>query len=230
MAKGACGVADRAENCPGTVPIERVGERHLGPAKLHAEPLEVELEEERREGCHGLDGRADVVVEPRQGELLGSTPSARDGRPLEHLHPESGACQHQRGRQTIRPGSDDDGVRRAQRGRTSQLEHQRLCGDDDLRLGASVEDECRRRIAIVGERDTRGVPAVADEALAGRRRRASDTQEMGTHPSQPAPRSSRRCPVDSSSSAGRSSDSAGTEATRQAVTATSEEVRAPPSR
>jgi len=104
------------EDRPGAVVAERVGERHLGPQQLHAEPLEVEIEEERRQGRHGLDCRADVVVEPRQGELRGSATSAGDAGPLEHLHAQAGACQHERGRQAIGAGSDHDDVRGAQRG------------------------------------------------------------------------------------------------------------------
>ena len=58
----------------------------VGPAKLHADPFEAEVHEKRRQRRHGLHGRADVVVEARQSELLGSTAAARARRPLEDLN------------------------------------------------------------------------------------------------------------------------------------------------
>ncbi len=75
------------------------------------------------------------MVEAGQGELLGPTAATGRRGPLEDLDAQSGASQYERGRETVRSRADDDDVRLP--AAHSQLEHQRLRGDDDLRVGGA---------------------------------------------------------------------------------------------
>ena len=55
--------------------------------------------------------RAHVVTEAVEGQGLGPGPAPDRRRPLEHLHPEAGPGQRQRGGQAVGPRADHDGVR-----------------------------------------------------------------------------------------------------------------------
>ena len=98
-------------------PVEGVGEGHLRQAELNAAALQVDSQEEGREREEGLDGGADIVVEPGQGQLLGPTAPAGGWRPLEDLYAKPGASEHQCGGKAVRARADDDGVNGALAGR-----------------------------------------------------------------------------------------------------------------
>ena len=57
-----------------------------------------------------MDGRADIVDEPRQGELGRTDPAADGVAGLEHRHGPTGLSEDDGGGQSVWTGSDDDGV------------------------------------------------------------------------------------------------------------------------
>jgi hypothetical protein len=106
--------------------------------------------------------------------------------------------------------------------------------------GAGVD--CVRRIVyfgshgitgyliVIGSYAVAGAVAIAASRIQRRRARRPARRRPALRAGQPGPCSSRRCPPDSSSRAERSSSLASTAATRDGVTATSVDVRTPPSR
>ena len=90
--------------------IERVRNRRAGldpaqPIVGKREPREV-----RRQDPERMRSGADIVVEPRQGELGGTGSTADRLGCLEHQHRCAVTRQLDRGRETVRAAPDDDGV------------------------------------------------------------------------------------------------------------------------
>ena len=98
---------------PGGPVVEGVREVHLGPAPLEAVALEVQRAEERGADRHGVDRRADVVDQARDGQLLAARAAADRRFGLEHGDADSLASQRRRGGQPVGAGADDDGVAQA---------------------------------------------------------------------------------------------------------------------
>ncbi len=105
---GGCG--DVALEEYGGAIVERVGDRHRRRDPLHAELGEGKSGEERRCRSEGVGGGADVVPEAGEGQLGGASAAADL---LVALHDEDGQVVpgelDGRG-QSVRPGSNDDGV------------------------------------------------------------------------------------------------------------------------
>ena len=94
----------------GAVASERMGERKLGLEQSHTAGGEVETTEERRRHRERMGGGADVVQEPRKGQLLGAAASAGGRSTLQHDDPETCGRKDDRPRETVRSRTDDQGV------------------------------------------------------------------------------------------------------------------------
>ena len=84
------------------------GARRLDP--LDAVLGERHRAHERRRDPERVDRRARVVPEAGERQLLGAKPAADRVAPLEHEHRAAGAREHDRRRQAIGPGTDDDRI------------------------------------------------------------------------------------------------------------------------
>ena len=76
-AQGGRGVVHRAPDGAGAPAVERVGESHGRRQQLDPSGRQVDALEERRRQHQRVDGRAHVVQEARQGQLLGAAATAR---------------------------------------------------------------------------------------------------------------------------------------------------------
>ena len=85
-AQAGGGLRHRAEHQRRAAAVERVGELDLRPGQLHAPCGQVEALEEWRRLGQRVRGGADVVPEPRQGQLLGPAAAADDLRTLDDVH------------------------------------------------------------------------------------------------------------------------------------------------
>ncbi len=85
-------------------------ERSLGLDPLDAVLLERHRSQERRADAERVNRGADVVTEAREGQLGGPRAAADRGRRLEDEDGAAGPREHDRGRQAVRPRTDDDGV------------------------------------------------------------------------------------------------------------------------
>ena len=111
LAEPAHGRVRRAlEQGRGSV-VERVRERRRRLDPLEAVLRERQRAEERRRDAERVDRRADVVDESRQRQLGRARAAAHGVGRLEHAHRDPGPRQHDRRRQPVRPGADDDRVR-----------------------------------------------------------------------------------------------------------------------
>ena len=90
--------------------VQRMRERRRRLDPFEAVVGERQAAEEARARAEGMDRGADVVVEPRQREVLGAKAAADDLGRLEHQHAASGPRELDGGREPVRPGADDDGV------------------------------------------------------------------------------------------------------------------------
>jgi hypothetical protein len=61
-------------------------------------------------------------MEPGKGQLRGTAAATWSRGSFEHLDRQAGASEHERGRQPVRTGSDNDGVRFVHE--ASKLEHE----------------------------------------------------------------------------------------------------------
>jgi hypothetical protein len=80
--------------------------------RFHHGQIELELTEERRRGDQRVDRRADVVPEPRQRQFGSANAAANRRLAFEDANRSSGLRERDRGCEPVRPGADDDGVRR----------------------------------------------------------------------------------------------------------------------
>ena len=110
-AEAGRGPGDGAGDHRGPAAVERVRERHLGVAEGHAAPGQPEPAEERRGQRERVRGRAGVVPEPGQGQLLGAASAAGDRRALDDQDPQPGGAERDRRGEAVRPAAHDDRVR-----------------------------------------------------------------------------------------------------------------------
>ena len=94
----------------GRAVVERVRERRPGVDRLEAVLGQRQPAQERRGERQRVDGRAGVVDEARQRQLVGAAAAADRRLPLEHGNPATSAGERDRGRQAVRSGADDDRV------------------------------------------------------------------------------------------------------------------------
>ena len=104
------GLVHRPVEHPGPSAVERVGEGELGLEPAQPVALERQLRQVGRAGRERVDGRADVVAEPGQGQLGRAGATADRVPALDDQHGTAGRGQGDRGRQAVGPRSDDDGV------------------------------------------------------------------------------------------------------------------------
>jgi len=109
-AKTCCSFVDRTHHGAGAPSVERMGERHVWRAELHALSLEVDTAEERGFHEKGVDRRTYVVEVARKRELLRSASATRGVGSLVDVDDKTCPGQGQRCSQTVRARSDDDGV------------------------------------------------------------------------------------------------------------------------
>jgi hypothetical protein len=95
----------------GPAAVEGVRELDLGEGQLDPALGQAEALEERRGDGERVGGRADVVPEAGQRQLLGPAAAADRRRALDELHRDSGGGQGQRGREAVGPAADDHRVR-----------------------------------------------------------------------------------------------------------------------
>ncbi len=89
---------------------EGVRERRGRCHPLHAERRRVEGAQEGRDRGEGVDGGADVVTEPRQGQRLGAAAAPDPVRGLDDVDGPAPLRQRDRGGQTVGSGPDDHRV------------------------------------------------------------------------------------------------------------------------
>jgi hypothetical protein len=80
--------------------------------RIHHGQIELEPTEERRHGDQRVDRRADVVPEPRQGQFSSASATADRRLTFEDANRSPRLRERYRGCEPVRPGADDDGVRR----------------------------------------------------------------------------------------------------------------------
>ena len=98
---------DRAQHRRHLAAVERMGEIDLRPGPLEPVAVEAERRQRRRADGKGVDGRAVVVEQARQGQLAGAgTAADRLGR-LDHRHPHPAARQDRGAGQPVGAGPDD---------------------------------------------------------------------------------------------------------------------------
>jgi hypothetical protein len=107
--QATCSRLERAvhHNC-GSV-VQRVRQRGW---RLHHGQIELEPTEERRRRDERVDRRADVVPEPRQRQFSGASAAADRRLTFEDANRSSRLRERNRSCEPVRPGADDDGVRR----------------------------------------------------------------------------------------------------------------------
>ena len=93
-----------AKNDTGPPIAEGVGQRDC---RVYPVDLELEVAEERRGNSEGMDGRADVMGEAGQGQLLGPGPPADDVGLLDDEDPSPASCHLRGGREPVGAGADD---------------------------------------------------------------------------------------------------------------------------
>jgi hypothetical protein len=89
--------------------VQRVRQRGW---RFHHGQIELEPTEERRRWDERVDRRADIVPEPRQRQFSGASAAADRRLPVEDANRSSGLRERNRSCEPVRPGADDDGVRR----------------------------------------------------------------------------------------------------------------------
>ena len=89
---------------------QRVGQHGRGVRPTETEALELEVTHHRRCGRHRIERAEQVVAEPGSGDLGGSHRAAWFVRLLQDEHAPASVGEAIRGDQTVRPGTDHDGV------------------------------------------------------------------------------------------------------------------------
>ena len=110
-AEAGGGLGHRAGHDRGAAAVERIGELDLGPCEPDAARGQVEALEERRRHGQRVRGRADVVPEAGQGELLGPAATPDLGRALDHLDLQARRGQGDGSGQPVRAAADYHRVR-----------------------------------------------------------------------------------------------------------------------
>ena len=103
-------VVERPVEHPGAAVVERVDEGDLRVDQLEAVALEVGRLEERRHRGQGVDRRAHVVEEARQGELRGAGPAADGVGAFEDEHRAARLRARDGGGQPVGTGSHDHDI------------------------------------------------------------------------------------------------------------------------
>jgi len=80
--------------------------------RLHHGQIELEPTKEWRRQDQRVDRRADIVPESRQGQFSSASAPADRRLTFEDANRSSGLRERDRGCEPVRPGADDDGVRR----------------------------------------------------------------------------------------------------------------------
>jgi hypothetical protein len=107
--QAACGRLERAVHHDRRAVVQRVRQRG---GRLHHGQIELEPTEERRRWNQRVDRRADIVPEPRQRQLSSASAAADRRLTFENANRSAGLRERDRGCEPVRPGADDDGVRR----------------------------------------------------------------------------------------------------------------------
>jgi hypothetical protein len=107
--QAACRRLERAVHHDRRAVVQRV--RQHG-RRFHHGQIEIELTEERRRWDQRVDRRADVVPEPRQRQFSSASAPADRRLTFEDANRSSRLRERDRGCEPVRPGADDDGVRR----------------------------------------------------------------------------------------------------------------------
>jgi hypothetical protein len=89
--------------------VQRVRQRGR---RLHHGQIELEPTEEWRRRDQRVDRRADIVPEPGQRQLSSASAPADRRLTFENANRSSRLRECDRSREPVRPGADDDGVRR----------------------------------------------------------------------------------------------------------------------
>jgi hypothetical protein len=105
----ACGRLERAMHDDRRSVVQRVRQRGW---RFHHGQIELEPTEERRRWDERVDRRADVVPEPRQRQFSSASSTADRRLTFEDANRSSGLRERYRSCEPVRPGADDDGVRR----------------------------------------------------------------------------------------------------------------------
>jgi hypothetical protein len=107
--QAACGRLERAVHHDRRAVVQRVRQRGR---RLHHGQIELEPTEEWRRWDQRVDRRADIVPESRQCQFSSASAPADRRLTLEDANRSSGLRERDRGCEPVRPGADDDGVRR----------------------------------------------------------------------------------------------------------------------
>ena len=97
-------LVERPKGSHRVAPVDGLGERHRGLAEDVTQTIEGRLTEERGQEHHGVDGRADVVAEAGQGQLLGPASAPGSLGPFDNRDRQPGTGQGHCGRQPVGPG------------------------------------------------------------------------------------------------------------------------------
>jgi hypothetical protein len=107
--QAACSRLERAVHDDRRSVVQRVRQRGW---RFHHGQIELEPTEERRRRDERVDRRADIVPEPRQRQFSGASAPADRRLTFEDANRSSGLRERYRSCEPVRPGADDDGVRR----------------------------------------------------------------------------------------------------------------------
>jgi hypothetical protein len=107
--QAARGRVERAVHHDCRAVVQRVRQRGW---RLHHGQIELEPTEEGRRWDQRVDRRADIVLEPRQRQFSSSSATADRRLTFEDANRSSGLRKRDRSCEPVRPGADDDGVRR----------------------------------------------------------------------------------------------------------------------
>ena len=107
--EAACSRLERAVHHDRRSVVQRVRQRGR---RFHHGQIELEPTEERRRWDERVDRRADVVPEPRQRQFSSASAAADRRLTFEDANRSSRLRERDRGCEPVRPGADDDGVRR----------------------------------------------------------------------------------------------------------------------
>ena len=105
-----CGLGDGARDGDSFPSVERLHEGDQRREEVDAPAREIRAAEERGGAEEGVDRRADVVMEPGQGQFLGPAASSDCVRPFDDVDSQSGAGHCQRCGEPVGPRAHDDGI------------------------------------------------------------------------------------------------------------------------